>query len=334
MGEEATRDAVTDRQAAMGQQSLVMRKATPVAVPASLATPMLPSAPRPTGRRSAALSVLNGHDAGRLEVISCGTVVLGSADSADLVFDHVGVSRRHAQVDVTSEAVCISDLESTNGTFVGSDRVAHRRLAPGDCVQLGPSLQLRFSSIDEADEHLRRKLYEAAVRDPMTGLYNRRHFADRLAVEIAVAHRTNGDAALLLIDVDGLKQVNDRVGHLAGDRALCVVAATIGRAVRVEDVAARYGGDEFVVLAGRTDLPLARRLAERIRRVIDELRFSSAGGSVLITVSIGVASLGEIASRADAGAALVALADERLYIAKKGGKNRVCACRGDGRPNE
>src|SRR5438105_2419063 len=120
-----------------------------------------------------------------------------------------------------------------------------------------------------------RRPSDASVRDPMTKVFNRHYLADRVAFELALSHRTMQDVALLLIDVDNLAGVNDRVGHLAGDRALCVVAGHIAQFVHAEHVLARYGGDEFAVLAGRTPLVEARRLAERVRGAIDHLHFSA-----------------------------------------------------------
>jgi diguanylate cyclase (GGDEF)-like protein len=170
---------------------------------------------------------------------------------------------------------------------------------------------------------LQRRLYESSVRDPLTHAFNRAYFADRLMVEIAVAHRGDGETSLLKIDLDGLKQVNDRHGHLSGDRALSFVAARIASVTRMGDVLARYGGDEFVVLAGHTSLAQALVLAERVRHVVEQLCFAAGGERVAMTVSIGVASLREIEIHGGSGEAVVALADERLYAAKRAGKNRV-----------
>ena len=128
-----------------------------------------------------------------------------------------------------------------------------------------------------------------------------------------------------MIDVDGLKAVNDLFGHLAGDRALCTIAARILRALRAEDVLARYGGDEFVVLAvgsDRSATPCSP--LERVRRAVEGLRMSARDRDVRITVSIGLASLSELEVTGEGGDALLSLADERMYEAKAAGRNRVC----------
>jgi diguanylate cyclase (GGDEF)-like protein len=218
----------------------------------------------------------------------------------------------------------VEDLESTNGTYVGAARVGVAVLHRDDLLQLGPNLRIRFAIIDSDEESLQRQLYESSVRDPLTHVYNRRYLAERLLAEIARERRADGDVAILMIDVDSLKTVNDCFGHLAGDRALCSVANRILRALRVEDVLARYGGDEFVVLAAGTDPADAGHLAERIRRAVEGLHLSAGGREVRITTSIGVASLTELSASDEPVATLFAIADARMYGAKASGKNRVC----------
>lgn len=141
----------------------------------------------------------------------------------------------------------------------------------------------------------------------------------------ARACRAPCELAVLMTDVDGLKQVNDIFGHFAGDRTLCIVGARMKRALRGEDILARYGGDEFVIVAPETGRIEAAHLAERVRRAIEELQMSARGQHVGITLSVGVASLGEVNSADDPIAALFALADARLRGAKAAGRNRVCS---------
>jgi diguanylate cyclase (GGDEF)-like protein len=274
------------------------------------------------------LTVLTGLNAGRLISVDGSPVTIGRAEDADLVVDETGVSRHHARVARTPEGgFYVEDLGSVNGTFVGANRVERAPLQRGDLLQLGPRLRMRFAIADAVDEALHQQLYDSSVRDPLTQIFNRRYLDGRLPAEVARARRGHGDLAILMIDVDSLKAVNDSFGHLAGDRALCAVAARIHRALRVEDVLVRYGGDEFVVLAVGTDRVDARQLAERVRRAVEGLHMSARGREVRITASIGVASLAELAAN-DEPAALLAAADARMYVAKESGKNRVCAAEG------
>ena len=159
-------------------------------------------------------------------------------------------------------------------------------------------------------------LVETAVTDPLTRLYNRRHMEDRLREEIARAARHEQPFALILIDLDGLKEINDLHGHEAGDIALRAVADSLRKVCRISDVAARFGGDEFAVLAPLTAAPEALKLAERIRTALKE---HSPGAP--LSVSIGVADNGD--GSVTQPETLYATADKALYTAKEGGKDRA-----------
>jgi diguanylate cyclase (GGDEF)-like protein len=128
-----------------------------------------------------------------------------------------------------------------------------------------------------------------------------------------------------MIDVDRLKQLNDTFGHLAGDRALGGIVVAMGRSIRVDDLLARYGGDEFVILAPGTDHHEATWLAERVRRAVEGLQLAAGGKDVHISVSIGVASLSELPPSEERHDGLLSLADERLYHAKRSGRNSIFA---------
>jgi diguanylate cyclase (GGDEF)-like protein len=158
-------------------------------------------------------------------------------------------------------------------------------------------------------------LVEATRIEPKTGLYNMRHFNSVLSQELERALRFERPLALLMIDVDHLRDVNTSGGHLAGDRALKAVAASLGRATREYDIAARFGGDEFCVLLPETDLEGALVVAERIRVLVEE-----SASQPSITVSVGVAAHpGGTATAED----LLALADRAAYRAKFSGRNAV-----------
>ncbi len=171
----------------------------------------------------------------------------------------------------------------------------------------------------EVIERLRAVLAEEAVRDPLTGLHNRRHLDRALDADLAHRPRT-GQVSLLVVDIDHFKRVNDRFGHAAGDRVLTAVAGTLSAAVREGDTAARLGGEEFVVVlpgAGR-EQALAR--AEHIRREVAGTGHLLDGEAVSVTVSIGVAVCPAVGtSRAE----LIEAADRALYAAKSGGRDRV-----------
>jgi diguanylate cyclase (GGDEF)-like protein len=311
---------VTDRPFSLGSPSVDGYE------PRQIDTPLLPTSLAHDTAARATLTVLTGLDAGRLMALDGDQVTIGRGADADLVVDDPGVSRHHARIArEPGGGFYVQDLGSTNGTFLGAARVDVSLLHQVDVLQLGPSFKVRFAMVDPAEESLSRYLYEAAIHDPLTHAYNRQYLADRMVAETARARRAGSDVAVLMIDVDALKTVNDRFGHLAGDRVLCTIASRIQRALRVEDVFARYGGDEFVVLAAGTDHSDAIRLAERVRRAVEGLRMSARGREVAVTASIGVASLAEVEDTYEPGTALHAMADARMYRAKTSGGNSVCA---------
>jgi diguanylate cyclase (GGDEF)-like protein len=162
------------------------------------------------------------------------------------------------------------------------------------------------------------RLVDLSNTDPLTGLRNARLLQARLEHEFSRHQRYREPLSLLLVDLDGLKQINDQKGHASGDAALRRVAEAIRRGSRATDLAARWGGDEFALLAPHTDNPAAIQLAERIRTAAAEGAGADAGASV----SIGVATL-DVASSLTGPIALVAAADQALYEAKRLGKNRV-----------
>ena len=281
-----------------------------------------PSLPAPPDRPL--LTILVGLNAGQVFTLDRDETCIGRGRDADVRIDYIGISRRHARIVRTEgRGYILEDLGSTNGIFVNGRRVERVDLANGDRVQVGPALVLRFGLIAADEEALARKLYEGSTRDALTQLYNRKYAGERLATEVAYAHRHGTLLSLVLFDLDHFKRVNDSFGHMAGDVVLRVVAAQVQKAIRTEDVFARYGGEEFVVLVRGIEHKSAGVLANRIRSCVERLSIPWESGTIKTTVSVGVASLSECGPKATVEA-LVALADGRLYEAKAGGRNRVC----------
>ena len=139
-------------------------------------------------------------------------------------------------------------------------------MSDGDRIQLGPTTVLKFSYHDDVDGEFQRRMYLAAVRDELTGAFNRKHFLERLETEIAFGKRHDTPVVLILFDVDGFKATNDTWGHLAGDYVLTSLARQVQKIIRREDVLGRYGGDEFAMLSRGIDLEEGRRFAERVRQ--------------------------------------------------------------------
>ncbi len=163
-----------------------------------------------------------------------------------------------------------------------------------------------------------------AVADPLTDLFNRAYFETALRREIERCRRTGGSSALLLIDLDRFKQVNDTFGHRAGDDVLRRVGRIVQHEVRAVDIPCRYGGDELAALLTDTDATTATRVAERIRAMVT-VQFVDA--AIPVTTSIGVAQLRASSPVDDE---LFLLADRALYAAKRAGGNCVVLARPDG----
>ncbi|MBM4396440.1 MAG: GGDEF domain-containing protein [Deltaproteobacteria bacterium] len=168
------------------------------------------------------------------------------------------------------------------------------------------------------------RLREAVARDAMydglTALYNRPAFMKQLAGSIAFCRRYKAALALLMVDADHFKRVNDEHGHLAGDVALRFISDTVRRALREYDFAGRYGGEEIAVALPHTDADGAVTVAERIRALVEAATVPAGSARLRLTVSIGVGALtGTMRACED----LIAVADAALYAAKDGGRNRV-----------
>jgi diguanylate cyclase (GGDEF)-like protein len=180
----------------------------------------------------------------------------------------------------------------------------------------------RITMLGRAYNHLRGDLANLVMTDPVSGCLNSRGLDQVLHRAVAAAARTGGtDMALLAIDIDRFKEINDTLGHLAGDAVLRDLASVLTNSSRAGDVVARIGGDEFVVLLPAADGEMAGVVAERVVEAVRSHAFHTARGTQPVAVSIGIAS--EQMPEADGVAALRARADEALYVAKRLGRNRV-----------
>jgi two-component system cell cycle response regulator len=264
------------------------------------------------------LTMVTGSEAGSVNRLGPTTVLGRSLDCEIRIFE-VGVSRRHAMIQQQGPMdYTVQDLGSRNGTTVRGRPITKCRLEDGDRIGIGPVF-FRFALTDETEELALKRRYESSIVDGLTGAMNRKHFDDRLIGELAFAKRHKAEVSLLILDVDHFKNVNDRLGHPAGDAILRQLALTIRKALRLEDIFARYGGEEFAIIARGIERVSALAFAERVRHLVATTTFEHAGNTIPITTSIGVASLAEC--RDASVDQLITLADSRLYVAKACGRN-------------
>ncbi len=270
------------------------------------------------------LIMLAGDEAGKMVRLD-DEITIGRSPKAFLRLTGDGVSRLHARFFRRNEVTYVEDLGSTNGTFVNGVRVeAPVALSDGDKIQIGASFLLKFSLQDALEQSFQQQLYEAALRDPLTKVFNRRALTDRLETELAHVTRHQTQLAVMIFDLDHFKTINDTFGHLAGDHVLRTFASLVQGMTRREDFFARYGGEEFVMLCRTTTLEQGRQLGERIRSAVERERIAFEGRHVPLTVSIGVASASPRATPAE----VLGVADAALYSAKKAGRNTVVAFTG------
>jgi diguanylate cyclase (GGDEF)-like protein len=195
-------------------------------------------------------------------------------------------------------------------------------LSRGQAVrdEKGRAIRMVGSQTDISEiKALQEKLHVEAIHDSMTGLYNRRHFEDRLAGIVATAIRHGRPLSVCICDIDDFKGINDRSGHPTGDRVLRSLALILRSETRAEDVAARYGGDEFCILFPEVGAAQAASCAERIRGLLERTAFVSDDGTAFnVTASFGLADIKD-----KNAAQFVGTADRELYEAKACGRNRL-----------
>lgn len=275
------------------------------------------------------LQVISGPEQGRIIKLSEYTEFsIGRSQSCELTIADTSCSRRHAVLTVNSnESVKLEDLGSTNGSKVNGVRINEPvDLQDGDMLQLGDHTRVKFSLSLEQDAELQMDVFHRATRDPLTGAYNRRSFEESFDRELAFINRgqANGRGlGLIIFDVDHFKKVNDTFGHAAGDAVLKEIGMRVPELVRREDVFARIGGEEFVVLTRNETPDELRVLAERIRVDFEKLVVHHGDQELKFTVSVGVSyqspTQGTLTKEE-----LIEIADKALYEAKQSGRNKVC----------
>ena len=247
--------------------------------------------------------------------------MIGRDASCDVTLEDNAVSRNHAVINSDNDGYFLADLSSTNGTYVDDRRIFDDvQLLGGELIRFGGTVLKFMSAVDEEAQY-HAVVHEVMSRDPLTQAFNRSYLVPTLEKVLLSSQRLRADISVLMMDIDFFKQVNDSHGHLVGDEVLKVFCERVGSYLRQTDILARWGGEEFVVLARQTRLAEARRVAERIRLAISSLPFPTKAGNLRITCSIGVAwTDGSTPITVDQ---LIGVADHWLYVAKESGRNNV-----------
>ena len=266
------------------------------------------------------LQIYPTSGAGGLIALHNHRFVIGREPHCDLELDDASVSREHASIEPKDGRYAVCDLESLNGTYVNNDRFGDKVLAAGDFIRIGKHV-LKFLASDHVETQYHEAVYGMMITDGLTGTYNKRHFLETFENELVRSRRHGRPLALAIIDIDHFKNINDEHGHLVGDDLLRAFCDRVRSLVRKDEVFARYGGDEFVMILDATTAAEARRFGERVRRAIANKPFDVRKLELSVTVSIGI-------SHADAKTdttvdEMIASADRQLYKAKHSGRNLV-----------
>jgi diguanylate cyclase (GGDEF)-like protein len=245
---------------------------------------------------------------------------IGRDADNEIVLDDPGVSRRHARLERRQQKIVVMDVGSKNGTLLNDRELAQvSELNNGDRIKIGSTI-FKYLSADDLEAALHEQIYSNTITDNLTQLCNRRHFDDELGREFSRSRRHQRPLSLLVIDIDRFKDVNDTHGHHVGDITLKAVADVIRSSLRTEDVVARFGGEEIVVLLPEAMLDQAASAAEKLRVAVSNLVVEFREVRFSITVSIGCASLAEVDVDPPQ---FFQRCDQKMYEAKAAGRNCV-----------
>lgn len=248
-------------------------------------------------------------------------LVLGRGEDCDIRLQDHSVSRRHARIDPTSNGYWVYDQQSTNGTFVNDRQIETATLLQdGDYLRVGNCIY-RYLAGGNIEAEYHEEIYRLTILDGLTQIHNQRYLTEFLDREVVRSQRHNRPLSVLMLDIDKFKTINDTYGHLCGDFVLRELADVIRVTMRKEDLFARSGGEEFVIVLVEANRDEAMSVAERVRKAVAEHQFHFEAQPLHLTISIGVATTsGDLAMNSSN---LLKLADENLYTAKRTGRDRV-----------
>ncbi|CEK12159.1 diguanylate cyclase [Legionella hackeliae] len=236
----------------------------------------------------------------------------------ELVCEHIQITSKHPPTFICVPLMAKNDIYGL--LYI---EIAEAKFILNEETRLIIAAFTELTALALANVRLRENLRYQSIRDSLTGLYNRRYLEDALFKQIHQAERSKFSFALMMLDIDHFKKINDNYGHDAGDVSLREVGKVLEDCTRQGDIAARYGGEEFLIMLHNIDLANAKKRAEQIRTTISKLQIKYGAQPVIpLTVSIGIAVFPKDSRNKDE---LTELADKALYFAKAHGRNRVIA---------
>ncbi|MBI5531729.1 MAG: GGDEF domain-containing protein [Deltaproteobacteria bacterium] len=269
--------------------------------------------------RRPVLVIMFGKQMGQSQKLE-GTVTVGRDPGAEVALTDPSVSWHHARIEPRGDEWVVVDLGSTNGTFVNATKVTERVLVPTDRIAFG-SVVARYELQDALTQAYDDGVARMLNIDELSGLYVGRRFDAEMEAMLLAARASGGKAGLLVMDLDGIKAINDTHGHLFGAYVIGEAGHVIGKLVEGRGVATRFGGDEFCAALPGLGVAETAAVGGEILAAIGSNRFEKDGVLLHPGISIGAAAFPESAKDS---ASLFQRADEALYRAKRGGKNRVC----------
>jgi len=244
---------------------------------------------------------------------------IGRDPQNTITLDSDSVSRRHAIIELTDSGRTVRDLDSTNGTYLNDIQIRSAVLSNGDLIKIGDTI-FKYLTGANVEALYHEEIYNMTIRDGLTQVANKRYLLDSLDKEFSRCKRYERELSLIMFDLDHFKNVNDQYGHLTGDYVLKEVAGLLRRRIRKEELFARYGGEEFVIVLPESGLDVGLRFGEIVRKMVEEHKFEFEGQPIHVTVSVGVAT---VTAETNTVSDLLRFVDEKLYEAKRGGRNQV-----------
>lgn len=261
-----------------------------------------------------------GRHLGRKYDLHENICMIGRDPQNNIVLESDSVSRRHAVLEMADNGRTLRDLGSTNGSYLNDIQVRSALLSNGDLVKIGDTI-FKYLVGANIESMYHEEIYNMTISDGLTQISNKRHFQEYLEKEFARARRYKRDLALIMFDLDFFKRINDDFGHLTGDYVLKEIAVAVKPRIRAEELFARFGGEEFVVVLPEASLSQAELFAEDLRMLIQSHPFEFERQALCVSVSLGIGIISEVMRSPED---LIKEADLNLYQAKRNGRNRVC----------